>query len=205
MTQGVKGTAKHGTPARYTSGKCRCDDCRAAMAVSIAEWRAKNQDKVRASQARHYSTNTEAIKARRRTPEARAKHSAAERERRRRPEVRAKINEGQRQRYLRERETKAEEFRERNREWYAAHPEVAAAGQARRRARLKGAVVERVYRSVVFERDEGICQLCHTPIGEAKWHLDHRVPLARGGEHSYANVQLAHAFCNLSKGAKVPT
>jgi 5-methylcytosine-specific restriction endonuclease McrA len=34
-------------------------------------------------------------------------------------------------------------------------------------------------------------------------HLDHIVPLARGGEHSYANTQPAHPTCNRRKGAKV--
>jgi 5-methylcytosine-specific restriction endonuclease McrA len=29
------------------------------------------------------------------------------------------------------------------------------------------------------------------------------VPLARGGAHSYANVQLAHAMCNIKKGARL--
>lgn len=33
--------------------------------------------------------------------------------------------------------------------------------------------------------------------------LDHVVPLARGGEHSYRNVKLAHPLCNSRKGAKV--
>jgi 5-methylcytosine-specific restriction endonuclease McrA len=33
------------------------------------------------------------------------------------------------------------------------------------------------------------------------FHVDHKVPLARGGEHSYENVQPAHPFCNGSKGS----
>lgn len=32
---------------------------------------------------------------------------------------------------------------------------------------------------------------------------DHIVPLAEGGEHSYANVQVAHVFCNRSKGGRL--
>ena len=31
--------------------------------------------------------------------------------------------------------------------------------------------------------------------------LDHIVPLAAGGAHSYANVQCAHFICNSVKGA----
>jgi 5-methylcytosine-specific restriction endonuclease McrA len=40
-------------------------------------------------------------------------------------------------------------------------------------------------------------------VDPANWHLDHVVPLSRGGEHSYANVQVAHPFCNLSKGPRL--
>jgi 5-methylcytosine-specific restriction endonuclease McrA len=32
-------------------------------------------------------------------------------------------------------------------------------------------------------------------------HIDHVIPLARGGEHSYANAQAAHGPCNMRKGA----
>lgn len=72
---------------------------------------------------------------------------------------------------------------------------------ARYRARKRQALVEKVDREVVWERDEGICGLCGLPVERSDWHLDHVVPLARGGEHSYANVQVAHPICNQRKGA----
>jgi 5-methylcytosine-specific restriction endonuclease McrA len=59
-----------------------------------------------------------------------------------------------------------------------------------------------VYRRVVFARDGGICQICKLPVAREAMHVDHIVPLARGGKHEYANVQLAHARCNISKGAR---
>jgi 5-methylcytosine-specific restriction endonuclease McrA len=77
----------------------------------------------------------------------------------------------------------------------------------RYRRRLKqAAYVEDVWRSKVYERDHWHCQLCHKPVRRDKPvphplapTLDHIVPLARGGEHSYANVQLAHFICNAVK------
>lgn len=33
--------------------------------------------------------------------------------------------------------------------------------------------------------------------------VDHVFPVFRGGGHTWANVQLAHLFCNMKKGAKV--
>jgi hypothetical protein len=70
-----------------------------------------------------------------------------------------------------------------------------------RRARLAAAFVEVVDPMKVFERDKGICGICHRLVG-TDWHVDHVIPIAKGGRHEYANVQLAHGQCNRSKGAR---
>jgi len=59
---------------------------------------------------------------------------------------------------------------------------------------------------VLFERDRGRCHLCgrkvlvrglkRDPLGPS---IDHLVPIALGGEHSYANTALAHMRCNMAK------
>lgn len=79
-----------------------------------------------------------------------------------------------------------------------------------RRAREKNAFVEVVDPLVVFERDNWICQLCGYPVSKLRGRetidvasLDHIIPLAKGGKHSYANTQLAHFTCNSRKGARV--
>lgn len=78
------------------------------------------------------------------------------------------------------------------------------------RAMRRRAQVEVVDPIVVFDRDAWICQICHTSIpSDAKWpdplsaSMDHIVPLARGGEHSYANCQASHLKCNRDKGVKL--
>lgn len=76
--------------------------------------------------------------------------------------------------------------------------------RAARRARLRNAFVENVDAQVVYERDEGICGLCDIAVDPTDYHVDHIIPLAKGGEHSYKNVQLAHPSCNLTKGDKLP-
>lgn len=80
----------------------------------------------------------------------------------------------------------------------------------RRRSYLKrgASSAESVSRSRVYARDGYTCQLCRRPVRMDKSvphpkapTLDHRIPLAAGGEHSYANVQLAHFLCNSTKSA----
>lgn len=75
---------------------------------------------------------------------------------------------------------------------------------AKRRAIEKSVFVEVVDPRTVFKRDEGICGICREPVDIASaWEVDHVVPISKGGDHAYANVQLAHRSCNRSKGARV--
>src|SRR5690606_4317446 len=70
-------------------------------------------------------------------------------------------------------------------------------GKATRRSRQKTSTVERVDPYAVFGRDGWRCKLCgcRTPkrlrgtTDDRAPELDHIVPLAHGGEHSYANTQ----------------
>lgn len=75
-----------------------------------------------------------------------------------------------------------------------------------RRARVLGTQTEPVDKLVVFERDGWACGLCGGPIDPDVQHpdkfsasLDHIVPLSRGGNHTYDNVQAAHLACNSRK------
>jgi 5-methylcytosine-specific restriction endonuclease McrA len=72
-----------------------------------------------------------------------------------------------------------------------------------RRKRIRDNFVEHVDINVLIERDKGLCQLCLEPVrlDVHKNHdlaptRDHIVAISNGGEHSYANSQLAHRLCN---------
>jgi 5-methylcytosine-specific restriction endonuclease McrA len=74
-----------------------------------------------------------------------------------------------------------------------------------RRAREKKAFVERVSPKKVFDSNGWICQICFEPVDpdsqdvNTRATLDHVIPLAKGGKHSYENTQLAHGLCNSTK------
>jgi hypothetical protein len=83
-------------------------------------------------------------------------------------------------------------------------------GKASRRARIhNAAVVESVDPIKVFIRDGWRCKLCgcSTPrrlrgtIEDRAPELDHVVPLALGGTHTYSNTQCTCRKCNQAKGA----
>lgn len=72
----------------------------------------------------------------------------------------------------------------------------------------------------LYERDNRICALCHRVtdhprvwqnwVDHKRWlpnapTVDHIIPLAKGGEHIWENVQLAHWSCNSAKGDLIVT
>lgn len=74
---------------------------------------------------------------------------------------------------------------------------------AKRRASLRNVKVENVNRVKVYGRDKGICGICGFKVKFSEMTLDHIIPLSKGGNHSYENIQLAHLSCNSSKGTKI--
>ena len=48
------------------------------------------------------------------------------------------------------------------------------------------------------------CAICKKNLKKTGFHLDHVVPLARGGKNIDANIQLTCPKCNTSKGSKDP-
>lgn len=98
-------------------------------------------------------------------------------------------------------------FRERrsehSRAYKLANRDRATARERARKAAKRGALVEHVDRDICFSQHDGICGICHEPIIGA-FHVDHVIPLSRGGEHSYANCAPAHPLCNQRKSNKLP-
>lgn len=80
---------------------------------------------------------------------------------------------------------------------------------SRRRALMMRAPTEKIRSLLVYERDGWTCGICGEAIDpELKKHrmsasIDHIIPLARGGTHTYDNVQAAHRVCNSRKGARI--
>ena len=84
------------------------------------------------------------------------------------------------------------------RKYREAHPEkVAEWGQTRRAVnigRVKRGTVARL-----LESQRGLCVYCGEPI--PPYHLDHKLPVSRGGTNSADNLHLTCPRCNLRKSA----
>lgn len=88
--------------------------------------------------------------------------------------------------------------RERSRRWKQANPEVVLEQSNRRRARkLNAPAVEKIDRASIIARDSSRCHLCGKKVHASDIHLDHLVPLSKGGEHTARNLAVAHSRCNM--------
>jgi 5-methylcytosine-specific restriction endonuclease McrA len=85
--------------------------------------------------------------------------------------------------------------------WRKANADAARARTLSYRARKRSVWVEHVDPLVVLEMDDGICGICGEDVEIYRFDIDHVIPLSLGGEHSYANVQIAHPQCNKQKSS----
>ncbi len=92
--------------------------------------------------------------------------------------------------------------------WHKDNPDKNRANTSKRRALEKDAFVENVSVMVLMMRDGLCCYYCSVPL-DFEWNpeeyqpdyatIEHKIPLMRGGEHSYNNCVLSCADCNNRK------
>lgn len=56
---------------------------------------------------------------------------------------------------------------------------------------------------LAYESQKGACWWCGEKVDDS-YHIDHRVPLSKGGTNKPENICISCARCNLSKGSKLP-
>jgi 5-methylcytosine-specific restriction endonuclease McrA len=105
-------------------------------------------------------------------------------------------------------------YRQQARQRWKASPAGEAwkrAYDARRRARVEHLDADRITIRALAERDGWTCHLCGETVPDVRHRkgkpkmdgptIDHRLPLALGGQHTWDNVALAHFICNSRRGA----
>lgn len=91
-------------------------------------------------------------------------------------------------------------------------------GRAYRRRRERKLTYKAIPLKALVKRDGGICQICGEPVDSTDgWYderdifhigrnyptVDHIIPLTKGGDNTWDNVQLAHQHCNSAKCDRV--
>lgn len=78
---------------------------------------------------------------------------------------------------------------------------MAIVGASEPRVQAKRQPLSKAARDAIYERDGRICSYCDTDAGP--FHIDHIVPVARGGTNRPENLCVACAPCNFRKRAQL--
>lgn len=176
------------------------------------KYRERNREKINARGRERYRQNSE--KERARSLSYRKRHPEKARERKRRWRRRNGVKERQWRTPEENRQIKAEWQRqnpEKRREqylrWKQRDPEkaraVGAKANRRRRARKHSAPRDNYTLQQIWERENGKCCLCRKGVRIVEAHIEHWVPLSKGGRDTLENVRVAHPSCNQRKAVKM--
>jgi len=113
------------------------------------------------------------------------------------PEYRRKKDRDWRQRNI-------ELARQQDRDWQKNNRDKDAVKSRRRRALKANAPGSHTATDIdcLYINQRGLCAYCSTPL-HGNYHVDHVIPLSRGGSNNPDNLVLACATCNTSKGDKL--
>lgn len=186
----------------------QCKECdrayREANRKRLAEyqraWRKANREKIAGWGKEYYQANRDRIQERNKayhqtnrekTKENRSAWAAAN------PE---KMLEYGRRYYRANREKKLAATRERAKK----NPDQQRAKRGRRRARVLAAPGSHTAADIqsLYAAQEGRCAYCNAEVGQ-NYHVDHVVPLSRGGSNWPDNLAIACPSCNSSKNDKL--
>jgi 5-methylcytosine-specific restriction endonuclease McrA len=98
-----------------------------------------------------------------------------------------------------------EYFRKKGLEHYYRNKEAYLAHARKRKARKMGADGDFTKADIdrIMKAQGGRCAHCKTSVKRRR-HIDHIIPLARGGSNWPSNLQILCPQCNMSKGSKDP-
>src|ERR1700677_818703 len=166
----------HGTRNGYQHHRCRCEECREAQKTYCASRKAYR--------ATYYKANQK------KEQEQKARYATTHRKQK------AAYQKMYRNTHRQQRQA---DFAR----WCKENPDKVRDYHSNRRTRKRNAFIENIDRQIVLERDNGICGICKNLVDTTNYHIDHIIPLAKGGKHHYNNVQIAHPTWNWQKYTKL--
>lgn len=181
---------------RLVSNKT-CGEC---MKSSNQGWKDKNPEAVRAAHAR-YSAKVDKEVLKERGKKSRLKHrdSLAAAAKAKREALGEQHRAENRRRMRKWREENPEAYKAARDKFRSLNPGVQRAYSHSRRIKTGAGMTARQLSDWVKAQDKR-CFYCDCAC-ESSYHVDHIVPLAKGGEHRESNLVIACAPCNLAKGA----
>lgn len=106
-------------------------------------------------------------------------------------------------------ENNKEKFAQSVKDWYKTENGKRLNKQKRANRRKAGRISVKVVREIEFgnikKYGQLTCEYCHKSIDNYNYHLDHKIPVIRGGKTIKANLYISCPTCNLHKFTKTNT
>lgn len=202
-----RSTAKKLGARTYFTGKI-CKNCHVSYRFTASghcsecdkDWDKKRADKAHRKEASKVSSRNSQRRRRASDPDYVARERAYDKERKLLPEVR----EGARQ--LMRIKRLDPEYVARERQYKRDHPEQVASQNHKRRARLNESEGSHTASDImrIFMHQGKKCAECFEIVTKSTWHVDHIMPLSKGGSNWPSNLQILCRRCNLEKHASDP-
>lgn len=178
-------------------------------------WYLRNRTEQLANQKARYLANRPNELIHRKEWYAKNKDSQSLKDKIRRKEHSERIRASDRERYKKRKDQRVAYSREwyaKNRtsvlirviQWQKDNKDLVAARGNRRRARKKNAMSSDCRVRVSELKNETNCYYCKASLSDSNRHIDHVIPLSRGGADSPENLVAACASCNCSKQDRTP-
>lgn len=200
-----------GQSLRYASGSCV-----ACAKEKFSERYAANADLINArtaaSPSRKTTQHADEMRAWRLLNRDRLNQKNREYRQANKPKAAARLREYRKthrevMRRIESRRKRPPEFRQRFNEyakaWKRRNPDRVLASHQKRRAMLSRTENPATAQQIREKRESqrGLCSYCCQPLdNNGRGHLEHQVPISRGGSAGIDNVVFACSICNLSKG-----
>ena len=181
--------------------------CKSCHATRAREWYHKNKEKASEGNRRWIADNKE------RRNEYRREHYASNPDYRQksldwhkkfRDENKELVKQKKAAYYIKNREREQAKARAR----YQTNPDYFKENARKRKNRLKSTLQEPYTKQQIYDRDKGLCSMCHELVDILLKHpnpmcfsFDHTKPLIKGGYDTPDNVTTTHLVCNLKKGS----
>lgn len=150
----------------------------------------------------YYANNKEACRKRLNKWRAENREYVRERDtiyRKENPDIEFKKQQKYRETHKEQLYLKGKKYREENKEYFYNKAKERKIAQKE----VCDGTVTSEFKMYLYDEQKGKCGYCGCDLNESGKHLDHIVPISRGGLHTWNNVHWTCPTCNISKGNKL--
>lgn len=165
----------------------------------------KNKDSITIRFKKYYQDNLEAINQKKKEYSSKNKDSRREYDKKYYEENKKAINDRHNEYHKEYYKENKEAIKKRHKEYFKTGIGMAIIknSQHRRRTITKQGDVT-TGQMILLQQDAKVCYWCNKSLKRAKTHIDHYVPISKGGEHTLSNLVVSCQKCNSTKHAKDP-